>query len=85
MMVAGTFMTALDADRNGWISKDEASQRFAKWFAAWNSDHSDSLSDDELRAGIDKDLAPPFGGPGGPGPGGMRPSGDVLRPSEPPR
>jgi spore coat protein H len=69
MFLAGAFMPALDSDKDGQITKDEASRSFSKWFEAWKK--TEALSDEDLRAGIDRDLAPQFGGPGGfrpPGP-----------------
>jgi len=68
------FMTALDANKDGELSRAEFTQGFAKWFAAWNTDKSGLLTDEQLRGGINQDLAPNFGGMrGGPGfgpPGG---------------
>lgn len=62
------FMTALDADKNGELTKAEFIEGFDKWFAAWNTDKSGALTDEQLRAGINQDLAPFRGGgpPGGP-------------------
>lgn len=80
MFLGGAFMSALDADKDGWVSHDEFVQGFAKWFASWNKDKSGALSDEQLRAGINQDLAPFRGGPpGGPGfgpPGGPPPAGE---------
>jgi hypothetical protein len=41
------------------------SQQFSKLFEAWNSDKSGFLSEDQLRAGISRNLSPrfPFGAP----------------------
>lgn len=76
MFLAGAFMTALDNDKNGQVAKDEMGAAFAKWFKAWNKDGSAEITEEELRAGIDRDLAPQFPGPGGPGgPPGFRPPG----------
>lgn len=72
MFLAGSFMKALDADKNGQVAAPEMKGAFAQWFESWNKDGSDELSEDELRAGIDRDLAPQFpgfGGPPGPPPG----------------
>jgi spore coat protein CotH len=76
MFLGPVFLTALDADKDGTVSHAEFSQTFQRWFETWNTDPSGSLSDPELRAGIDKDLAPFRGQPPGgfgPAPGGFGP------------
>jgi hypothetical protein len=62
MMVAMLFMNGLDANKDGQLTRDEVSQGFDKWFVAWNSDGSGMMSEEQLRMGIDKDLAPSPGG-----------------------
>jgi hypothetical protein len=63
------FMSALDSDKNSVLSKEEFTAGFDKWFRSWNSDGSGVLSEEQLREGINRDLAtpPPGGRPGGPG------------------
>ncbi|MHB8521350.1 MAG: CotH kinase family protein [Limisphaerales bacterium] len=77
MFLGNIFMFALDANKDGQITHDEFVQGFAKWFDAWNTDRSGVLTDEQLRAGINQDLAPGRGGPGGGPPfgppGGPRP------------
>lgn len=69
-MLGPVFSAAFDADKDGRITHAEFTEGFAKWFAVWNSDQSGTLTDEQLRAGIDKDFAPPPGAfPGGPGAG----------------
>lgn len=72
--LGGAFMTALDADKDGALTKEEFSKGFGKWFESWNTDKSGALNEEQLRAGINQDLSPFRGGfPGGPGfgpPGG---------------
>lgn len=72
--LAPAFLTAMDADKDGQLSREEMSAGFAKWFEAWNTDKSGLLTEEQLRAGLNRDLQfrPAFGGPpGGPtGPGG---------------
>ena len=71
MFLAGAFMKALDTNQDGQIAKNEFAISFPQWFESWNKEKAEALSDEKLRAGIDQDLAPRFGGPGGfppPGP-----------------
>jgi hypothetical protein len=72
--IAGAFMSALDADKDQAVSKAEFTQGFAAWFTNWNAGASGPLTEEKLRAGIDRDLTPfrgdPPGAPGfGPPPG----------------
>jgi hypothetical protein len=63
------FMGALDADKDGKLTREEMRAGFATWFEKWNTDKSGLLTDEQLRAGINQDLQfrPAFGGPpGGP-------------------
>lgn len=70
MFLGNNFMTALDADKDGTVSRDEFKQGFARWFESWNTDHSGVLTDDQLRAGINSEFSPFRGGPpGNPPPG----------------
>lgn len=72
MFLGGAFLSTLDVDKSGEITKAEFTDGFGKWFAAWNKDGSGQLTEEQLREGINKDLSPMRGGfPGGPrGPGG---------------
>ena len=81
MFLAQAFMTALDADKDGVVTQAEFIQGFLKWFDAWNTDHSGALTEEQLRAGINQDLAPFRGGPPpgfdfGPPPAGFGPPDD---------
>ena len=69
MMLQPAFTRALDADKNGSISRDEFRKGFEAWFTAWNIDKSGVLTSEQLRSGLNRDLAMP--GPGG----GMMPMG----------
>lgn len=62
MFLGGPFMSALDADHDGHITEAEMTQGFKKWFQNWNTDKSGLLTEDQLRAGLAKDLIPSFGG-----------------------
>ncbi len=89
MFLGPIFLSALDADEDGEVTRAEFTQGFADWFQSWNTDHSGVLTEDQLRAGIDQDLSPFRGGPragfgipsGGPGFG---PPPDVLGPDDGP-
>jgi hypothetical protein len=66
--LAGGFLNALDGDKDGQVSRAEFTQGFARWYADWDTQKSDSLGSNELRLGLSKTLM--SGGPGGPGMGG---------------
>ena len=80
MFLGNAFMTALDDDKDGTITRDEFIRGFGKWFGSWNTDKNGVLTDDQLRAGINRDLSPFRGGP--PGGAGFGPPGGPP-PSEP--
>ena len=63
MFLGGAFMIALDANKDKSVTHSEFTDGFSKWFSTWNKDKSGMLSDDDLRAGINEDLAPFPGGP----------------------
>jgi hypothetical protein len=71
MFLGNTLMTALDTNQDGVLTRDEFVQGFDKWSESWNTDKSGALTEEQLRAGIDRDLSPFRGGP----PGGFGPSG----------
>jgi hypothetical protein len=66
MFMGGPVLKALDQNADGEVTQEEFSKTFTKWFKEWNSDGSGSLTEDQLRAGMNRDLSP-FGR-GGPGP-----------------
>jgi hypothetical protein len=59
--IGPAFMTAFDADKDASLTHDEFLAGFNGWFEAWNTDKSGILTDEQLRAGIDKALAMPRG------------------------
>ena len=82
-MGPGTFMgpallTKFDGDQNGELTREEFVGGFSKWFAAWDTENTGALSEEQVVAAINKEFAPPGAGvpPGGGGPG---------RPPEQPR
>ena len=62
---------AVDADKDGSITKAELSTTFGKWFDQWDTDKSGSLTEDKLKTGLAAALPQPNfrGGPGGGGGG----------------
>ena len=68
MFLARSVMEAFDANKDGKLTHDEFMAGFDKWFEAWNTDKSGTLSEEQLRTGINRDLLPFHGGPppGGP-------------------
>lgn len=75
MFLGNAFMAALDADHDGALTRDEFTRGFGKWFDAWNAGRDGLLTDEQLRAGINRDLGPFRGGPPGAGPGSEPPPG----------
>ena len=57
-IVAPAMMTALDADKNGQVTRDEFAGGFARWFEAWDSSKTGVLTDELLQAGLSRDLSP---------------------------
>ncbi len=51
-ILARAFLTALDINRDGEISRDEFRQGFTKWFNTWDTDRSGKLTEEQIRAGI---------------------------------
>ena len=62
--LGNAFLDALDAKKDGVLTKAEFTRGFDKWFTSWNVDKSGVLTDEQLRAGINRDMSPAPGGPG---------------------
>jgi hypothetical protein len=64
MLFAEPLLKALDEDKDSMVTRDEFTRGFNKLFDAWNTDRSGSLTQEQLRLGIDKDVQPfPVGAP----------------------
>lgn len=59
-MLADRFMETLDSNKDGELKADEMATEFGKLFQNWNTDNSGFLTEDQLRAGIGRDLSPQF-------------------------
>ena len=84
--LAPTFFAAADANQDGSLTRAEWKATFAKWFTAWDTAHSGSLNEEQLRTGLTAVFPPPqFGGRGGGmgqrggGPGGAATASNVPR------
>ena len=78
MFLGGIFLEALDTDKHSFVTRDEFTSGFVRWFEVWNSDKSGALTEEQLRAGINKDLSPFRNGP----PQGFGPPPGVEPPGE---
>jgi spore coat protein H len=71
IFLAPAFMNNFDADKDSSLTREEFSAGFAKWFEAWNTDNSGQLTNEQLRAGLNRDLSSgtgPFARPMAPAP-----------------
>lgn len=59
MFVGPGLFTALDADKDGALTRDEMKGAFEKWAAEWDADHSGTLSEAEIRDGLNAALPRP--------------------------
>ena len=53
-----SFVRNLDSDNDKELTAAEFNQGMEKLFAKWNTDKSGSLSEEQLRIGLDQDFAP---------------------------
>ncbi len=67
-MMADVVLSAFDRDRDGWLTRAEWRSGVSRWFNLWDTDVSDSLTEDLLRSGIEHDVLPPGPRGGFPGP-----------------
>jgi len=68
------FFGAVDANKDGSVTREEFKTTFSKWFDEWDSGKSGALDNDKLRLGLNGVLPRPQfgGGPGDGPPGGGR-------------
>ena len=56
-------MEAMDPEKHSFVTRDEFTEGFVRWFESWNSDKSGALTEEQLRTGINQDLSPFRNGP----------------------
>ena len=71
MFLAPAFLAELDRSEDGTVTREELESCFRQWFDAWNTEQSDTVTVDQVRAGLNEVLspfrhAPPGGFPFGP-------------------
>ena len=79
MMLAPAFLAAMDTDKDGSVGHQEFTAGFAKWFESWGGRAGGGLTEEQIRAGLDRDL--PMRGMPGFGPPPVPPApGPVIKP-----
>jgi hypothetical protein len=58
MILGPAFLSAMDTDQSGGLTAAEFGAAMQAWFAGWDTEPDQRLTETELRAGIDKDLGP---------------------------
>jgi spore coat protein H len=82
--LAPGFLSALDANKDKQLTREEFLTGFDRWFAKWDQDNTGRLTEQQLRAGLNKDLPLNFfGGRAGGGP--QEEKGGQTPDSSPPR
>jgi len=59
-MMVSSFVRVMDENKDGVVTREEFQHAFAKWFDAWGGDKG-PLTEEQLRAGLNREL-PPQGG-----------------------
>lgn len=54
--LAAAFLTALDTDQDGEISRAEFTEGFAKWYTTWAVEKDGKLTEEQLKMGLYRDL-----------------------------
>ena len=60
LLVGPRLFTALDADMDGSLTREEMKTGFDKWAAAWDADKSGALGEAEVRDGLNAAMPGPF-------------------------
>ena len=75
MSAGASLFTAVDADKDGLVSRGDFKEAFAKWFVEWDKEKAGALSEEQIRGGMTAALPrTDFGGARGQG-GRNRPGG----------
>jgi spore coat protein H len=72
--LAGGFMTAMDADKDGALTRKEFQDAFDRWFTEWDTTKGGALDIESIRGGLNRTLMGD-GRPGGPDGAGGGPGG----------
>lgn len=59
MFLGPAFLNAFDADHDKSLTREETTAGFAKWFNDWDAEKHGVLTEEQLRAGIDRAFTPP--------------------------
>lgn len=62
MFLSTAFLATMDTNKDGIITRDEFTRGFEKWFQSWGGTGTSGLSEEQISAGINRDLAPRPGG-----------------------
>ena len=61
--LAPIMLSKFDTDKDGSLTREEFTNGFSRWFETWNTDKTGLLTQDQLKAGLNNDLATPGVGP----------------------
>src|SRR5262245_15805076 len=62
--VGGGLFTAIDANKDGSVTRDEMKASFDKWYTDWDTAKSDALTQEQLTSGLNAALPAPAPAPG---------------------
>ena len=57
--LSGSLFTAVDANKDAAVTRDELKSAFERWFTAWDSEKSGALTQEQVNVGLNATLAPP--------------------------
>lgn len=58
--LAPVLLTGLDENKDGELGREEVVEGFGRWFESWDVEKAGALTREQLRAGMNKVLAPPM-------------------------